>query len=794
MRALLPSPTLDVSDRIGASGDTAHLTFGVGQPVHRREDPVLVRGEGRYTDDLRVEGQVYAAFVRSPHAHGTISAIDAEAARDMPGVLGIYTGHDLTAYHAFTNGMPLKSRDGSPMLKPARPIMTTDKVLYVGDPVAFVVAQSATEAREAAEAVTVEIDTLPAVVTAESALAAGAPRLYEGVPGNMFLDFHTGDGEAVGRAFASAAHVTRLGIASHRLVVNPMEPRSAVAEHDGARYTLHLGYQGVFGMRAAIAGALGAPVEEVRILTRQVGGSFGMKSSPFPEYIALLHAARELGRPVKWTDARSDSFMSDHHGRGLEVTGELALDAEGRFLAVRITGLADLGAHLTPVAPLFSTGNIAKNVIGTYQTPLVEVGVRCAFTNAVPVSAYRGAGRPEGNYIMERLIDAAARETGRCSLDLRRLNQIRPDQIPYATPVDTTYDSGEFTALLDRALEAADWEGFEARRAESRAQGKVRGRGVGQYLEVTAPPTKEMGGIRFEPDGDVTIVTGTLDYGQGHWTPFAQVLSQALGIPFERIRLLQGDSDQLIAGGGTGGSKSLMASGAAIVEASAKVVELGRVAAAELLEAGVADIEFARGRFTIAGTDRGIGIMELAERLREGGGALREGVPRSLDVQHVHENSPSAYPNGCHVAEVEIDPETGTTEVVRYVMVNDFGTVVNPLLVEGQLHGGVVQGIGQALMERTAYDEEGQLVSGSYMDYALPRAHDAPLFAFESRPVPATTNPLGVKGCGEAGCAGALPSVMNAVVDALSEFGIHHIDMPATPDRVWRAIRDATAA
>jgi carbon-monoxide dehydrogenase large subunit len=788
----------EAADRPGGSA-SPEMKFGVGQPVHRREDPILVRGEGRYTDDLAVPGQAYAVMVRSPIAHGIIRNLDSEAAKENPGVLGVYTGADLAGYGAFGNGMAFKNRDGSPMARPPRRALATDKVRYVGQPVAFVVATTAEAAREAAEAVGLDIESLDAAVTPEEAGREGAPLLYEEAPGNVLLDYHYGDTDAVTKAFAKAAHVTRLELDSHRLVVNPLEPRSALAEYDAesGRYTLHVGSQGVFGMRAQLANVLGVETDGLRIVTGNVGGSFGMKSSAFPEYLCLLHAARVLGRPVKWTDQRSESFMSDHHGRGIEVVGELALDADGRFLALRVTGLADLGAELTPVAPLFATVNIGKNAVSVYQTPLVEVDIKCMLTNQTPISAYRGAGRPEGNYIMERLIETAARETGRDSIALRRLNHIRPDQIPYETPSETSYDSGEFTALLDRTLEAADWDGFPARAAESRARGKLRGRGIGQYLEVTAPPQNEMGGIRFEADGTVTIVTGTLDYGQGHWTPFAQVLSARLGIPFEAIRLLQGDSDQLVAGGGTGGSKSLMASGTAILEAADIVVENGRKIAAELLEAGVADIEFRDGRFGIVGTDRTIGIMELAGTLREGSTRLAEGTPRSLDVKHVHKASPAAYPNGCHVAEVEIDPETGTTEVVRYTSVNDFGTIVNPLLVEGQLHGGVLQGIGQALMERAAYDESGQLVSGSFMDYQLPRAHDAPPFApFESRPVPATTNPLGVKGCGEAGCAGSLPSVMNAVVDALSPLGVTHINMPATPERVWRSIQDvkATAA
>ena len=484
----------------------------------------------------------------------------------------------------------------------------------------------------------------------------------------------------------------------------------------------------------------------------------------YPEYPCLLMAARLLGRPVKWTDERSESFLSDSHGRDHEVDAELALDADGRFLAIRVTGWGNLGAYLSNAATLPPTINTMKNMIGVYATPLIEAQARCMFTNTTPVGPYRGAGRPEGNLYMERLVDAAAAEMGIDPVELRQRNHIQPGQMPYQAPSGMAYDSGDFPAILDRALAEADWDGFPARRAASRRAGKLRGRGIGQYLEVTAPPQQEMGGIRFEPDGTVTIVTGTLDYGQGHASPFAQVLCDRLGVPFDKVRLVQGDSDQLIAGGGTGGSKSMMASGAAIVEASALCIEQGRQAAAHVLEAAAEDIEFSRGRFTIAGTDRGIGIMELAAQLR-----AMPGMPISLDVQHIHESAPSAFPNGCHVAEVEIDPETGVSpRSCATHCVNDFGVVINPLLVEGQAHGGIVQGIGQALMEGVAYDEDGQLVTGSFMDYALPACvGHAGLLVPASHPVPARTNVLGVKGCGEAGCAGALPAVMNAVQDAL---------------------------
>jgi carbon-monoxide dehydrogenase large subunit len=774
----------------------ALMKFGIGQPVRRTEDPMLVRGEGCYTDDIKLTGEAYAVMVRSRIAHGVIKGIDTAAARNMPGVLGVYTGADLAAYGTLKCIVPFNNRDGTPMKRPPRPALATDKVRFVGDPVAFVVADTLLHAKDAAEAVEVDIDALPAVVRPEEAARPGAPLIHDEAPGNVALDYHFGDSEQVAAAFAKAAHVTRLKLVNSRVVVNAMEPRAAIGIHDPAsgRFTLHAPSQGAFGMRGNMAEILKVEPKQVRILTGHVGGSFGMKSAPFPEYVCVLHAARALGRPVKWTDERSGSFVSDSHGRDHDLTIELALDADGTFLALRITNFGNMGGFLAQVAPMPSTLNTVKNVQSVYRTPLIEVSTKCMFTNTSHVSAYRGAGRPEGNYYMERVIDAAAAEMGIDRLELRRRNQIRPREIPIKTASGSTYDSGDFPGVLKHALEVADVKGFGRRKRESRKRGKIRGLGIGSFLEVTAPPSKEMGGIRFEADGTVTIITGTLDYGQGHAAPFAQVLSDKLGVPFERIRLLQGDSDELLAGGGTGGSKSIMHSGTAIVEASAKVIDQGKQIASHVLEAAAADIEFAHGRFVIAGTDRSIGIMELADKLRSGLN-LPEGVPSTLDIRHVSDGpGASTYPNGCHVCEVELDPDTGVIAVVKYSSVNDFGTVINPLIVEGQLHGGVIQGIGQALMEMTVYDEDGQFLTGSFMDYALPRASDSPEVAVVDHPVPATTNVLGVKGCGEAGCAGSLTSVMNAIADALSEFGIPHMDMPATPYRVWRAIQDAKAA
>jgi aerobic carbon-monoxide dehydrogenase large subunit len=767
--------------------------YAIGQSVPRKEDPMLLRGRGHYADDFSLPGQAYAVIVRSQNAHGIIRAIDAEAAHKIPGVLGVYTADDLKGYGPLKCVVPFNNRDGSPMKKPLRPALATGKVRYVGDPVAFVVADSVLAAKDAAEAVTVDIEPLGAVTSAEDAADSNAPLLYDDVPGNIALDYHYGDAEAVKGAFAKAAHVTKLNLVNSRLVVNAMEPRAALAAFDGNRFTLYVSSQGVFGMRANIAEALGVAAKDVHVITGQVGGSFGMKAAVFPEYICLLHAARALGRPLKWTDERSGSFVSDSHGRNHDVTGELALDADGNFLAVRLNVFANMGAFLSPVAPMPGTLNAVKNVQGMYRTPLIEVSSKCMFTNTSHVSAYRGAGRPEGNYYMERLIDAAAAEMGLDRVALRKRNQISPRDLPYKTASGGTYDSGDFAALTKQALELADIKGFARRKRESRKHGKLRGLGIGNFLEVTAPPSKELADIKFNPDGTVTLATGTLDFGMGHATPFAQVLSAQLGIPFDKISLVQGDSDRLIAGGGSGGSKSIMHTGTAIVEASAKIIEKGKELAAYALEAAPGDIAFERGNFVIVGTDRAISIMNLAQKLNEGP-KPPEGVPQSLDVAHVSDGpGASTYPNGCHVAEVEVDPDTGIADVVSYICVNDFGTVINPMIVEGQLHGGVVQGIGQALMELAVYDGDGQLLTGSFMDYAMPRAVDVPSFSLADHPAPATTNPLGVKGCGEAGCAGALTSVMNAVIDALSEHGVRHLDMPLTPFRIWQALHPVAA-
>ena len=770
--------------------------FSIGQSVARNEDPRLLTGGGRYTDDVNLDGQAYAYVVRSPHAHGELRELDTAAALAQPGVLAVVTGQDLEDAgfgHLPCNNQSV-SHDGTPLVVVPRRPLALDRVRHLGEAIAVVVAESLAQARDAAEAVTFEIEPLPAVTSGEAALAGGAVELWpELAPGNLGLDWKGGDHEATEAAFAKAVHVTRLKMTNNRVAIATIEPRAAVAEFDAdERFTLHLCSQGVFGLRNQLANIiLNVPQEKVRVRTYDVGGSFGMKSAIYPEYPPILYAARLLGRPVKWCDERSDSFLSDHGGRDSVVEAALALDKDGKFLAVRVDGVANLGAYLSPVGPNMQTNNILKNVISVYATQSVAVHTRYAFTNTTPVAAYRGAGRPEANYYMERLVDQAAREMGVDRVELRRKNLIPPIETPYEAPNGQVYDSGDFPGVLRDALDNADLEGFSARRTDSEAAGKLRGLGLTTYLEVTAPPTKEMGGFAFRADGTVAFTTGTLNYGQGHSSTFAQMVVEKLGIPFDRIELMQGDSDTLLHGGGTGGSRSVMASGGAILEAGDKVIEKGRELAGHVLEAASEDIEFGRGRFRVAGTDREIDILALAEAGREIG-TLPDGSEASLDVELVAELGPSAYPNGCHVCEVEIDRETGTVEIVRYLMVDDFGTLINPMLVEGQVHGGIAQGFGQALMEQTLYDGEGQILTGTFLDYAMPRAADMPVadaLSFHSHPVPATTTAFGAKGCGEAGCSGALGALICAINDALIDAGGETVEMPATAEKVWRALQ-----
>jgi len=775
-----------------ASLDPSLEKFAVGQPVSRIEDPMLLRGDGRYTDDFALDGQAYAYVFRSPYAHGEITRLDVSPAEAAPGVLCVLTASDLAAegVKALFCRLNLKSRDGAPMHKPERPCLAVGKVRYRGEAIAVVVAETLAQAKDASELIDLDIDILPAVTDARDALREGAPQLHDGVSANQALDWELGDEEEAERIFAGAHHVTKLTLRNNRVVIAPMEPRAAVGEYDSesGRYTLHVPTQGVFGFTTELAeSVMGIAREKLRIQTYRVGGSFGMKSAPYPEYAPVLVAARRLGRPVKWCDERSDSFLSDQHGRDGWAEASLAFDAEGRVLAARVISYGNAGAYFSAVGPHMYTNNIQRNFPGVYRLPLLHARSHGVFTNTTPIGAYRGAGRPEAVYYMERLMDTAAREMGIDRIELRRRNMLRPDEIPHTTVCGMVYDSGDFPAVLEDALAAADWDGFEARRKASAEKGLLRGLGIATYLEATGAPAREMGRIRFEEDGTVTMVTGSLDYGQGHAAPFAQVVTSKLGIPFDRFRLIQGDSDELVAGQGTGGSKTMISGGTILLHTAEKVVENGKAIAAHVLEAAAVDIEFEGGQFTVVGTDRTVSILELAEYARKG---LPEDVPQKLDAELVEDPPPSAFPNGCHIAEVEITPETGEVRVDRYFIVDDFGTLVNPMLVEGQVHGGVAQGFGQALMEDTLYDDQGQLITGSFMDYAMPRAADLPAFHFGSHPVPASTNPLGAKGCGEAGCSGSMPAIMNAVVDVLArETGATHIDMPATSERVWSALR-----
>ena len=767
--------------------------FGVGQPVPRSEDSTLVRGAGYYADDVSRPGQVYAVIVRSVVAHGNIRGIDTAAAKAMPGVIAVYTAADLTDYGPLKSTLPLKNRDGSPIRYTPRPALSGDKVRYVGDAVACVIAETVAQAKDAADAVVLDFEPLPAVLTPADAVKHGAPLLFDAVPNNIALDYHYGDTAKVAEAFAKAKHVTRLTTSNQRMVVNAMEPRAAIGEYDTAsgKWTLYSTSQGVFGMKTSLMDILGAPADKVRVITGQVGGSFGMKAAVYPEYVCILHGARMLGRPVKWTDERSGSFLSDHHGRAQDMTMEMAFDENAHILAIRLTGYGNMGGYLAQFGPLLSTGNQVKNIASVYRTPLIEVDVKCVFTNTVFVSAYRGAGRPEGNYYVERTLDLAAAELGIDRIELRRRNMIRKSDLPFKAASDVTYDVGDFQGVLKQALEMADYRGLKKRKRESKKRGVLRGFGVGCYLEVTAGGGKELGSIHFEEGDTVTIIAGSMDFGTGHATTYAQIVSDKLGIPFDRIRLVEGDSDRMSYGGGSGGSRSVMFTGTALVETAALVIEKGKQVASHVLEASVSDIDFKAGRFVIAGTDRSIGLLELAARLRRGF-KLPEGVPTSLDVDHVgNDPVPFAFPNGCHIAEVEVDPQTGAAQVVKYSAVNDLGTVINPLVVAGQIQGGVMQGLGQALLEQAVYDDAGQLVTGSFMDYAMPRAYNVPMIDVASHPVPTKSNPLGVKGCGEAGTSGGLPAVANAVIDALSEYGILHLEMPMTPSRIWRVIEDA---
>jgi carbon-monoxide dehydrogenase large subunit len=772
--------------------------FGLSQSVRRVEDPRLLTGRGRYTDDIAMPGEAIGVVLRSPHAHAKITSLDTSAAKAVPGVLAVITGADLQAagLGEVPCVIPLKNKDGTPRANTPRLALATDTVRHVGDPVAFIVAETAQAARDGAEAVMVDYEVLPAATDLATAWEAGQPQVWEGAASNVAFDWEAGDKAKTEAAFARAAHVTRLTVVNNRVVVASMETRAAVAAWEGDKLTLHTNTQGSWLVKNLLAGnVFKISPENVRVITPDVGGGFGMKLYLYAEHVLVAFAARQVGRPVKWNSERSEAFQSDTHGRDNITLGELATDADGKFLALRTRNYANMGAYLSTFAPFIPTGAGTKVLASVYGFEAIYANVIGVLTNTVPVDAYRGAGRPESNYLVERLIDAAARELKIDRIELRRRNMVTPAAMPFVSAMGQRYDSGDFLQLMDSALAKIDWAGFPQRRAEAEKRGKQRGIGLAYYLEATGGGPTENAKVVFAEDGFVDVYVGTQSTGQGHETAYAMLTQHELGVPMEKIRIRQGDSETLPDGGGTGGARSLYSEGQAILVTTASVIEKGKQAAAEHLETSVADIEFtpAAGRFDVAGTDKGVGILELAAIQRKRVAAGQSTL--LLDAMETAKIEAHTFPNGCHVAEVEVDPETGIVSVPRYIVVDDVGHALNPLIVRGQVHGGVAQGLGQALHERTAYDNgSGQLLSASFMDYALPRADDLPDIDVDLIEVTCETNPLGVKGAGEAGAVGSPPAAMNALVDALTPVGITHMDMPATPETVWKAIQAAKAA
>lgn len=772
--------------------------YGVGQSVPRVEDRRLLTGTGRYTDDRKVPNAAYMAVVRSPHAAAKIISIDTLPAEAMPGVVAVLTGADVEAdgLGGLTCNVKRHQADGSPMVEPPHPILESTQVHQVGRAVAVVIADTLAQALDAAEAVEVDYEVLSAVSATGKALLAGVPQVWDSVPANESFVFTRGDKDAVEAAFAAAAHKVSLDYVVSRVAVNTMEPRAAIGfyDHFDDKYTLYAGVQSPHRLRAELANnILHVPEGRVRVISPDMGGGFGMRGTPFAEHGLVLWAAKRTGRPVRWTATRSESLATDYHARDNVGRSELALDENGKFLAMRIRTECSLGGYLSLSGPHSPTNNLG-GLSGTYTTPAIYAEVHGVYTHTAPTASYRGAGRPEASYALERLIDAAANDLGFDPVDLRRRNLISRDSMPYDTGFVFTYDSGDFEGAMDMALEAADWAGFEARCEEAAARGKLRGIGMASVIEIAGGPlpvpNEEMAQIRFAPDGTATILMGTHSHGQGHETAFRQIAQELLGLDFEDMSVVYGDTETIGHGKGTFGSRSISVGGAVLKRASEKIIERGKQIAAHLMEAAEADISFDDGEFTVSGTDRKVTFKEVA-RAAYTAARLPAGMELGLDESAIVLPPGPTYPNGCHVCEVEIDPDTGVVEIIRYTVADDVGVALSPMMVKGQVHGGVVQGAGQALMEEVVYDEEGQLITGSFMDYTMPRADNFPSFNVLECGVPSKNNPFGFKGAGEAGTVGALPAVMNAVCNALKPLGIRHLDMPASPDRVWRAINDA---
>jgi len=760
----------------------APVKFGVGQSVLRKEDDKLIRGKGSYTDDHAPQASMHALVLRSPHAHATFT-INAARARSLPGVGAILTADDVRDL----GDLPcLFNLEDNPFTGPAYPILAQGEVRHVGDAVAFVVAETIDQARDAIEAIEVNWTPLPAVVGLANAVKKGAPQVWPDHAGNLLFDVPIGDKKAADAAFAKAHAVAELSIVNPRVVTNFLETRAAVAEYDAKRdhLTLTIGSQGSHRLRDILCqNVLKMPVEKMRVICPDVGGGFGTKLFPYREYALVAVAAKKLRKTVKWTADRADHFMGDAQGRDNVTTARMALAEDGKFLAMDVDLMGDMGAYLSTFGPYIPHGG-AGMLPGLYDIQIFHCRVRTVFTNTVPVDAYRGAGRPEAAYVVERLVDAAARKLGLTPDAIRRKNFITPKSMPYKTATGKIYDSGDFTAHMKRAMEIADWKEFPKRARAAKKQGLVRGIGMSTYVEVCGTMGEETANVRLDPNGDVTILIGTQSSGQGHQTAYAQLVAEQFGLAPERVHIFQGDTDMIATGLGTGGSASIPSGGVSVERATRTLGANLREIAAEALETSVSDLEISEGTVRIAGTDRAISFADLAKRP----GA----DPSKLNASATFSSADGTFPNGTHVAEVEIDPATGIIRIVNYVIVDDFGVTLNPLLLAGQVHGGAMQGIGQALMEQAVYDpKDGQLVTGTFMDYALPRAADGPSFVFETHNVPCKTNPLGVKGAGEAGAIGSCPAVVNAIIEGLwREYKIDHIDMPATAERVWIAIRE----
>ena len=779
---------------------------GIGAAVRRKEDSRFLTGRGNYTDDINRPGQLYAYILRSPHAHAELGAIDASKAKRASGVVAVFTGADLAADNI--GGLPcgwlIKNKDGSPMVEPPHPVLAQGRVRHVGDPVAVVIAESRNQAKDAAEQISVNYKELPAVTDAAEAIKAGKPQLFEAAKNNLCYDWHIGEKDVVDAAFKKAAHVTRIDIVNNRLVPNAMEPRSAIGEYDRGtgEYTLYTTSQNPHVIRLLMgAFVLHLPEHKLKVVAPDVGGGFGSKIYHYAEEALVTWASAKVGKPVKWTAERSESFISDAQGRDHVTHAELALDKDGKFLALKVSTVANMGGYLSTFAPAIPTYLYATLLAGTYTTPAVYCEVKAVFTNTVPVDAYRGAGRPEATYVVERIVETAAREMKIDPAELRRRNYVPKNAYPYQTPVALQYDSGDYFTTLDMALKAADYAGFEKRRQEAAKHGKLRGIGLASYIEACGIAPSAVAGalgaraglyetaeVRVHPTGSITMYTGTHSHGQGHETTFAQLISDRLGVPIEQIDVVHGDTSKIPFGMGTYGSRSIAVGGSALVKAMDKIVNKGKKIAAHLLEAAEADIEFKDGKFTVAGTDRSKAFGEVAFAAYVPHNYPIETVEPGLDETAFYDPKNFTFPSGTHVAEVEIDRDTGVVHVVGFAAADDFGRIINPLIVEGQVHGGLAQGIGQALCENTVYNDDGQLVTGSYMDYCMPRADNLPSFSVATNVTLCTHNPLGVKGCGEAGAIGAPAAIMNAVVNALAPLGVKDLAMPATPERVWRAI------